>query len=514
MKLKKYYASVSITALLAGAITVTNIVHASSHREAPFITQLPKVDATDFYMFTSYETGRENFTTLIANYVPLQDAYGGPNYFSMDPNALYEIHIDNNGDAIEDLTFQFKFKNEIAGFTLPIGKSGEEKHVAVPLKHIGTISADNKKNLGFSESYSLTLVTGERRNGKKTLATNLNDNSEEFAKPYDYVGKKTFADYSGYAKTFIHEFSIDGCGNGKVFVGQRKESFAVNLGPTFDLINYVPIDGSQFPGGITQDAANNTIANKNITSLAIEVPTKCLVGDGEGIIGAWTSASLPQIRLLNPQATFAKPAATAGKWVQVSRLSNPLVNEVVIGLPDKDKFNSSMPKDDGQFASYVTHPTLPALVNILFKDAVNSTLGTNIADLAPNNFPRNDLVAAFLTGIDGVNANGSTAEMIRLNTTIAPVAKEKQSNFGVAGDDLAGFPNGRRPGDDVVDIALRVAMGILCYEVPVKGTPTNLGFCTPDNAPVGNQPITDGVPISADDFNDHFPYLLTPIPGA
>jgi hypothetical protein len=133
------------------------------------------------------------------------------------------------------------------------------------------------------------------------------------------------------------------------------------------------------------------------------------------------------------------------------------------------------------------------LVKILFKDAVNSTLGTNIADLAPNNFPRTDLVAAFLTGIDGVNANGSVAEMIRLNTAIAPVAKDKQSTFGVAGDDLAGFPNGRRPSDDVVDIALRVLMGILCYEVPVKGTPTNLGFCTPENAPVGNQPITGGL---------------------
>jgi len=509
MKLKNFCLSVAITALLAGSNS-----YASSHREAPFITKHPKVDATDFYMFTSYEKGRENFTTLIANYIPLQDAYGGPNYFSMDTNALYEIHVDNNGDAIEDLTFQFEFKNELAGFTLPIGSPGKEKHVAVPLKHIGAISADNRDSLGFSESYSLTLVKGERRKGTKTLATNVNKNSQKFAKPYDYVGQKTFADYSSYAKTFIYDFTIEGCGNGKVFVGQRKESFAVNLGATFDLINYVPIDGSKFPGGIKQDVANNTIAKKNITSLAIEVPTKCLVGDGKGTIGAWTSASLPQIRLLNPQANFAKPAANAGKWVQVSRLSNPLVNEVVIGLPDKDKFNSSMPKDDGQFATYVTHPTLPALINILFKDAVNSTLGTSIADLAPNNFPRTDLVAAFLTGIEGVNANGSVAEMIRLNTAIAPVAKDKQSTFGVAGDDLAGFPNGRRPGDDVVDIALRVLMGILCYEVPVKGTPTNLGFCTPENAPVGNQPITDGVPISADNFDESFPYLLAPIPGA
>jgi hypothetical protein len=171
MKLKNFCLSVAITALLAGSNS-----YASSHREAPFITKHPKVDATDFYMFTSYEKGRENFTTLIANYIPLQDAYGGPNYFTMDTNTLYEIHIDNNGDAIEDLTFQFEFNNELAGFTLPISSRGEEKHIGA-------------------------------------------------------------------------------------------------------------------------------------------IPTKCLVGDGKGIIGAWTTASLPQIRLLNPQANFAKPAANAGKWV-------------------------------------------------------------------------------------------------------------------------------------------------------------------------------------------------------
>ena len=145
-----------------------------------------------------------------------------------------------------------------------------------------------------------------------------------------------------------------------------------------------------------------------------------------------------------------KVIMNGGALVQVSRLSNPLVNELVIGLADKDKFNSSQPADDGQFADYVTHPTLPALLNILFRDAVNSTLGTNIADLAPSNFPRADLVAAFLTGVAGVNqlAMVTPSEMLRLNTAIPATPAEQQSAFGVAGDDLAGFPNGRRPGDD------------------------------------------------------------------
>jgi hypothetical protein len=202
--------------------------------------------------------------------------------------------------------------------------------------------------------------------------------------------------------------------------------------------------------------------------------------------------------------------------VQVSRLSNPLVNELVIGLPDKDKFNSSMPANDGQFADYVTHPSLPALLNILFKDAVNATLGTNIPDLAPSNFPRTDLVAAFLTGVAGVNqlATVTPSEMLRLNTNIPATPAEMQSAFGVAGNDLAGFPNGRRPGDDVVDIALRVVMGALCHDIPVAGTPTNLGFCTPADAPVGNVPFTDGAPLNASMLNTSFPYLLAPLAGS
>ncbi|MDX1391706.1 MAG: DUF4331 domain-containing protein, partial [Rheinheimera sp.] len=311
----------------------------------------------------------------------------------------------------------------------------------------------------------------------------------------------------------------------RIFVGQRKDPFVVNLGETFDLVNYVPVegdsapgagDGGGFPGGITQQSANDDLADKNVTSLAIEVPKACIVGTGNGVIGAWTTASLPQARLLNPNASFARPQVHGGALVQVSRLSNPLVNELVIGLADKDKFNSSKPADDGQFADYVTHPSLPALLNILFKDAVNATLGTNIANLAPTNFPRLDLVNAFLTGVAGVNqlAAVTPSEMLRLNTAIAAKPAAMQSAFGVAGNDLAGFPNGRRPGDDVVDIALRVMMGALCHDIPVNGTPTNLGYCMPADAPVGNVAFTDGAPLNATMFDSAFPYLLTPLAGS
>ncbi|MDP5041531.1 MAG: DUF4331 domain-containing protein, partial [Paraglaciecola sp.] len=239
-------------------------------------------------------------------------------------------------------------------------------------------------------------------------------------------------------------------------------------------------------------------------------------GMGNGTIGAWTTASLPQARILNPDASFASTEVNGGALTQVSRLGNPLVNELVIGLADKDKFSSSQPKDDTQFADFVTHPTLPELLNILFKDAVNTTLGASIETLAPTNFPRTDLVTAFLTGFEGVNqlSTVTPSEMLRLNTEIAATPGAMQSPFGVAGDDLAGFPNGRRPGDDVVDIALRVVMGRLCYTIPVGGVETDLGLCTPDDASVGNVSFTDGAPVDSSMMMNTFPYLATPKSGS
>jgi hypothetical protein len=186
--------------------------------------------------------------------------------------------------------------------------------------------------------------------------------------------------------------------------------------------------------------------------------------------------------------------------MQVSRLGMPLVNEVVIGLKDKNKFNASKPRDDGQFADYVTNPTLPALIEVLFPIAP-----------APTNFPRQDLVTAFLTGVSGLNqpANVVPSEMLRLNTSIVPTAKGAQSSLGVLGGDLAGFPNGRRPGDDVVDIELRVAMGVLC----TLNNPAVFG-CVPGDAPAGAAPVTDGASVSDADFDNAFPYLKMPLPGS
>ncbi len=518
MSIKLKGLSAAVAAALLPAI-VPPTVQASSHREAPNITRMPTVDSTDFYLFNSYEPGREGYVTLIANYIPLQDPYGGPNYFALDPSALYEIQVDNDGDAREDLTFQFRFTNRLAdsnrGLALPIAGP----RVAVPLKNIGPISATDSSALNFTESYTLNIVRGDRRRGDSTAVTNATASSS-FGKPFDFVGTKTFgsaAGYETYARSFVHNVNLPGCAMpGKVFVGQRKEGFAVNLGKVFDLVNLVPVDGTAFPGGIMQDPKNNAVNFANVTSIALEVHSSCLRGTGNGVIGAWTSASLRQARILNPVPTFAKPEVNGGAWVQVSRLSNPLVNELVIGLPDKDKFSSSEPKDDGQFATYVTNPTLPALLDVLFRDAVNATLKTSFTNIAPSNLPRIDLVTAFLTGFKGVNQQSkvTASEMQRLNMAIAPTLAAQQSTFGVAGGDLAGFPNGRRPGDDTVDIALRVVMGRLCHPLTIGGNSVDLGVCKPADAPLGTAPFTDGAPVTAADFDTRFPYLRTPLSGS
>ena len=516
-----------VTAVSAIALICAAPALASSHREAPGITKSPKVDGTDFYMFRSYEPGREGYVTFIANYQGLQDPGGGPNYFTMDPDAVYEIHVDNMGDAKDHLTFQFKFTNTLTaekGISLNIG--GTTSPIAV--RAAGQISgAPTDPSLGESEGYSLTLITGDRHTGTRAAVTNATSGGTTFAKPFDNAGTKTIPDYAAYANKFIYEINIPGCSTkGRVFAGQRADAFAVNLGSIFDLVNFVPIegdsapgahDGGGFPGGITQSRANDElVGKKNVTSLALEVPIACLTGSGNGVIGGWTTASLPQARLIDPAPTYKQPTVSGGAYTQVSRLGMPLVNEVVIGLPDKDKWNASEPSADGQFGAYVTNPTFPAVLNLLFKDAVNATLHANIPDLAPTNFPRKDLVATFLTGFPGLNQQKTVtaSEESRLNTAVAATAQASQSTFGVAGDDLAGYPNGRRPGDDTVDITLRVAMGALCYPIPINGTPTDLGLCKPADAAVGNVPFTDGAPISATELQNKFPYLNNPLPGA
>ncbi len=492
---------------------------ASSHREAPSITTTPKVDATDFYMFNSYEPGRTGFVTLIADYLPLQDAYGGPNYFKLDPNALYEIHVDNVGDGKEHITFQFQFKNTLKGKTLNVGG----KDVAIPLTQFGGVTDPNAATLNVNESFTLNIVRGDRRTGTKAAVTNVAGGSATFDKPSDNIGTKTIPGYAAYAAKHIYSVNIPGCSTpGKVFVGQRKDPFAVNLGVIFDLVN-VPSAAFLLDNN-NKDAGTDSLADKNVTSLALEVPASCLTTGTDPVIGGWTTASLRQGSLLsaNPKSGYQTAAISGGAWTQVSRLGMPLVNEVVIGLPDKDKFNASKPKDDAQFANYVTNPTLPALLEI--------ALAT--PNIAPKNFPRTDLVTTFLTGIKGVNqqATVTPSEMLRLNTAIPAVAYANQNRLGIVGNilaggtDNAGYPNGRRPNDDVVDISLVAVMGGLCV---ANGNNDALKFgaaCNPSAVPLAANNavfnLHDGVDQAgpkvkaAGPLLTSFPYIGTPLPGA
>jgi len=475
------------TTACAAMMVMTLSATASSHREAPFVTEHPKVDATDFYMFRSYEEGRDGFVTLIANYIPLQAPYGGPNYFTLDPSGRYRINIENDGDGERDIVFQFNFENVLRDIQIPVGGV----NVSIPIRNVGQVTADpaSRDNLNVTESFWIRMTRRDNATGEQEFffLDNLNTGGKRFGKPNDNFGLKSFPDYDTYANSFIWDVGIPGCGDGRVFVGQRKESFAVNLGEVFDLVNIAnPVGGENREG--------NDLADSNITSLALEVPIDCLTEGNGDIIGGWTTAHLPAVRELNFRPSFENPETESADLRQVSRLGMPLVNELVIGLKDKNRFNASRPINDLNFATYVTHPTLPELLEILFGVA------------APNNFPRADLLATFITGIAGLNEHGF-GEMVRLNTGIPPVRRVDQDRLGVLGGDFAGFPNGRRPGDDVVDVTLRVAMGVLCHAFPGA-------YCDPADAPSGLLPFTDGAIQRPSQFGNTFPYLTSPIPGS
>ncbi len=550
--------------LIAAALSALGIsllshhAGASSHREAPFITKNPKVDSTDLYLFKSYEAGRAAYVTLIANYMPLQNQNGGPNFFTFDPEALYEIHIDNTGDAKQDITFQFRFQSNLVGTALPVPPpvggvpAANTKNVAIPLINSGAVSGDGASapvNANVFETYTVQVLKGDAATGTTTDVTlNSNPAIKTFQKPLDYIGQKSFgspAAYELYARKHIFDVKLDGCATpARVFVGQRKETFAVNLGVIFDLVN---VDGlglaavNQPLGDALSSKSHradfgNPIGNTNITSIALEVPITCLTGtasaatgaaaDANKVIGAWQTASVRQARVINPGPTFAKPTVEGGAWAQVSRLGFPLVNEAVIGLKDKDKFNSSIPSNDlASFADYVTNPTLPALLQILF----------GAAGYAAPPVPRDDIVAAAITGVSGVNlvVGGAAGEMQRLNVNPAFVPRPIATQFplGAAGCFLGanvaaptygflatdpncdpnGFPNGRRPLDDVTDVILSV-VGANFLRTPLAdktvlhdGVAEEAGFraiVAPATTPTASSPAVE-----------MFPYLPTPNGG-
>jgi hypothetical protein len=461
----------------------------------------------------------------------------------MDPDALYEIEIDNTGDGVEDITFQFQFSQRLTNLTvnpnpgmagglpdagggialvISYPDGGAAQTVPVPFLNVGPIPA----NLNVTETYTAGVVMGPRRGSLPMTITNAPDGGTFFTKPADYMGPHSYgastaADgataYAAYASQYVYTVDIPGCGgSARMFVGPRAEGFAVNLGPIFDLIDApAAVVTGAAPGAV--NAVPNPLANKNITSIALEVPATCLAPSAtQPVIAGWTTASVRQVRIVNPGATYTVPSKEGGGWTQVSRLGMPLVNEVVIGLPDKDHFNASEPSGDAQFVPYITNPTLAKVIDLVF-----------MVGLEPQLFPRTDLVTTFAEGVPGVNAFPGPItpfEALRLNTTssgiFAPRPPSMQSYLGAAGCfvqgvltptapgcDPTGFPNGRRPGDDVVDVALDVMEG---YLIPASAP----GGLAPAYAGPSPTLFTDGVQQIATQFGVTFPYLNAPHAGA
>jgi hypothetical protein len=451
----------------------------SSHREAPEISKDPVADSTDVYAFISPD--QPDTVTLIANYVPLQLPAGGPNFYEFGDDVLYQIHIDNNGDGQAEISYQFRFSTTLADPDTFLYNTG-------PIESIGSANWNRR------QFYTVSVQT---HSGTRVLGSGL-------ACPPCNIGPLSTpaSFYPGIAAAAVHSLG----GGISVFAGQRAEAFYVDLGAIFDLGDLRPFENAHATFGLpTLPAAPgvNATNHLNVHSIALQVPISTVTVSGHPTIGVWTTASRQRARIFD---AAGGETIGAGPFVQVSRLGNPLVNEVLIPLGRKDQWNSLPPADDKQFAGYVTAPGLAGLLPTLYPGVF-----PNLAALVKSGKPRADLEAILLTGIPSGLIKGFTnltgpvlADMLRLNTSIAPTPPGKQSIYGLLGGDLGGFPNGRRIADDVVAIELRAIAGVTYPLIDSTFKP---------DAAAGE--LTDGLTpssVSAPPLGS-FPYLGLPYSG-
>jgi hypothetical protein len=439
---------------------------ASSHREAPLISLDPTADNTDVYAFVSPD--RPDSVTIIANYIPLEEPAGGPNFAMFDDKVLYEIHVDNNGDARPDKTFQFRFET-----TRETGDTF--------LYNTGPITALDDPDLNVKQTYTVTLRDGPGKSG--VLGSDL-------PTPPVNVGPRSTPDYESLAAGAVQELTPSGfSGVVRTFAGQRDDPFWVDLGSIFDLAGLRPFNSLHL---LTLPTASGVdgVGGYNTHAIALQVPIADLVKIPNTNIGVYASASRQQTTILRATSRDA-----SGPFVQVSRLGNPLINEVIIPLADKDRWNAGQPRSDSRFLEYYDSPELTGLANLLYPV---------LDDAAETG--RSDIVGILLTGVPGLNFTGATkADLLRLNTSIAPTAPVGQgSRLGVLDGDLAGFPNGRRLEDDVTDIELRAL-------VQGYGTFLNSALGLPNRSP--NNLVGDGVDANDVPFQASFPYVATPHQG-
>jgi hypothetical protein len=465
------------------ALTATTGVFASSHREAPLIAGDPSADNTDLYAFVSPDDPSK--VTIVANYIPLEEPAGGPNFNEFDPNVRYEIHIDNNGNALDDVRYEFRFQTK--------QKSGKDG-VSSFLYNNGQVTSLTDENLLARQTYSVTRI-------KNGVSTRIGSGLP--AVPAN-IGPRSTPNYASLAASGVRSI-----GSSKVYAGPRDDAFFVDLGSIFDLGGLRPFNTFHLIPRDTADGVDG-VAGFNTNTIAIQVPISELTrGASKPIIGVWASASRRSEKTID----WNGKVQWSGRWIQVSRLGNPLVNEVIIPRHLKDYWNSQAPKDDAQFEKYYLKPELAGLVNFLYPA---------LPDAATTG--RTDLSLILLQGVPTVNNTGAVkADLLRLNTSIAPCTADSATDndgkcraLGVfptdpnadANDyaaDLAAFPNGRRLGDDVTDVEIRaVAQGY--------GPILNSLFGLPNLAP--NNIVGDGLGSNDDmPFVSSFPYIGLPHQG-
>jgi hypothetical protein len=447
-----------IAAVVAAALVAAALSIGSSHREAPNTANDPTADDTDVYAFTADDA--PGSLTVVANWIPFEDPAGGPNFYNFDPKAHYYVNVDNTGDGRYDVRYQFAFRTIVRN----------RNSFAAALPPVRSLS---DANLNVRQVYTVTRETygpKGKLEASKVIGRNLP------AVPSN-IGPKTMPDYNALAQEGIRTLGS----GGKVFVGQRDDPFFVDLGQTFDSINFRPNVGTGNQGGGKDD-----LAGYNTNSIVLQVPEAQVTRDhksvadakaSNAVVGVWSSTERRRLQVTND----VSGNGSRGKWVQVSRLGNPLVNEVVIPLGKKDMFNRTQPQNDAKnYGAYVVKPELAHLMNVLFNLGVQET-------------GRTDIVTALLTGIPGVtqiSSKPAAADTLKINLGVPPSATP--SRFGVLAGDNAGFPNGRRLGDDVVDIELRVVGGFL----------------------IGKKlPLGDGVDQNDKQFLTTFPYVAPPTSG-
>jgi hypothetical protein len=425
-----------VLALAAAALAVAMLTRASSpssasaasHREAPLISLDPEADITDFFMFRSYEPGQSDKVDLIMDVIPGEEPSSGPNYFNFDPSVLYTFHVDNDNDGkADDVKFEFSFNTELRGDTTALGLP--LAYTAIP--PITHLDGDGSQGLGVRQKYTLTMVKGNKRT---VLADGL------IAVPSN-VGPRTMPNYDALAAEGTYSLP----GGIRVFAGQRDDPFYIDLGGVFDTLNL------RSPG-------IDMLSGFNVHTIALQVPSTLLTGDtGTSTIGAYASTSRQKISVQGKD--------DKGKWVQVQRLANPLINEVIIGLQDKDRWNATEPEDESKFLGYYLKPRLALALQAVvgldtgctpFGDATCSPNPPAATDFSLANFNRTDLVNVLLKYQP---SDKRLSDLLRLNLNVAPTPLGSQNRLTILGGDNAGWPNGRRPLDDVTDVAVQVVGG-------------------------------------------------------